>query len=187
MIEEAVKLIDAYLIDKTNNERFVRINYGLCKLIDQAAGQNTPLIRFPAVVGEVKKLKAALTDKASIITYHRLLNTTFDEVDQYGESGNDKVVNHDMMMIVWADLNRLKISESALHMLMSSLPSAINLLKVDNAEIQVESLNTNSSALYAQEYEGAQDLRKPDHAFFAVLYQLQLQYNAACVSVCEEC
>lgn len=187
MIEKTVSLIDTSIALKLQSSEFVRENYGLCKIVTKT-GVNTQ--SYPASVSQVKEIKAELNQKFNLITYHREISEEFDTADGYGDSESDRVKNTMMLLVVWADSRKIKMSESKLkNYITSFIPGNLNLdiTGVFSTQIELQSDTLNSLQLWQQEYGDVSYGIKPEHIFFGVYYTVITSYNADCITLCAEC
>lgn len=75
------------------------------------------------------------------------------------------------------------------HYMASFIPSELDLdmTGVSSTLIELQSDTIDSARLYNQEYEGMPNKVLPEHIFFGVNYTVILNYDASCLSVCNEC
>lgn len=185
MLEKTINLIDTAIAARLNSSVFIRKNYGLCKMIVK---EGASAARYPASVTILNETKAVIDSKYSIISYHRVISESFDDVESYGDANDARLKKTVMLMVIWADGRKLKMTDTKLRDYITAfIPTSLNVAAFSNTQIELQSDTVDSFRLFAQEYDGQAYKLHPDHIFFGVNYTVISEYNSQCITLCEDC
>ncbi len=193
-LSEIVKIINAILIASAfNTATFQKTKlFGITKTIPYKEKTAGSFELLPTELDlEGNGTKVIPDDNNPLQIYHKINSiTTVPDKQQYGNA-NDKVIRTSQLsMIVWAQMDKIKMTETQLDQLLLSvfpnklLKADLTRLQLTDAVINMASTDFNSMQIFAREYATKQYYFNPKHLFFEVKYSIECKLSKKCIKTC---
>lgn len=151
--------------------------------------------RFPAIMPEKGNGQFVLDDRKNLTVYHRCLSKTIvNDERNFGDGNDNKVKTCSMIMVVFAKKSQLKRSKDEIEdLIINGMPTELSRTWMTDysglnaVNIAANEINSDSIALWNQEFNGYKYQLKPDQVLFAVQYTVEIKYKQSCVSACSTC
>lgn len=184
-LDKSITELNAALQTALDVSRFPCRFYGLAEIIPVEAGKEVPVLLTNNKDGE----QAVMDDRYALTIYHRLLNTTYEEMEGFGDEIAKREIA-EMMMVVWCDPVKLNKDRNRLRDFITLSVNRIirpAITGISAVKVNVNNTIVNSQELFNQEYNGYPVNISPSHLFFGVRYSITTEYDAACYTICDEC
>lgn len=190
-IGQAITAINTAIEAAMTDKRFYSSQlFGLSRLVPQEQGQ------LPAVVDHNGNgTFAGFDDRYPVVLYHRAISMTDAQVEDIATFG-DGLTHHQsiyrMRCVVYADRDRLKMyGENLAGMILSSMRISTrgNSDGLLNITTDTFSCDLDPVRVFTEEYALPQSqFNLPiNAAYFAINYNLNIEYNTTCIDYCDTC
>jgi hypothetical protein len=147
----------------------------------------------PVIYQDGKEISCFVDDTYDFQIYHKANSITLTSTTkQFGDGNNDVKETASMTAIVFANQERLKVTQEDLAFLvMAGLPSELKNSDLGNSNINnciivTQNANLNSVSVFQGEYQLTGYPLNPQSIYFAVNYQIEIYSNKNCLS-CLNC
>lgn len=128
-----------------------------------------------------------IDDSYPLCLYHRILATRKQPLPQNFKQ-KDIVQQYDMIMVVFAQVNKIKLRSDELEALFAAnFPDVIEqsiVSPLDNMVVSHTSSDLNQLAVFRQEYRGSSREIGPEDILIALRYTITSNYTKGCVTYC---
>lgn len=142
--------------------------------------------QFP-LVDEENETEIAIDDIYPLTVYHRLLSKPYSEKNYQFD-----VANCQMLMVVFANKDKVKMDAEALEsQLISLFPKQFNsddrggLEGITDISIKLGTSNLSATDVFNSEYRGSRLIIDKDTILFSVRYDINVTFKRDCLNFCE--
>jgi len=147
----------------------------------------------PVIFSDLKEIDVTADDQWDLMLYHRVISCNYVEARGFGND-NDIIERANMLMVVYADPERLNINQEDLSFLcVAGLPATrFNTTNADNPNANITgviipgTVNHNSFQVFSGEYQSTGYPLKPQSIYFSVQYTIETTANRNCLN-CFDC
>lgn len=165
--------------------------YGIADVIEKTTSQDSTEI-YPGVTdNNGNTTRISIDDRKHWFLYHRIEDIDTDNFpdDDFGDAKTIETT-YNMQLVLWADRKKLKLNNDKLITgLLGGIPS--HLVRSDltswnlwSVEINTGAINTNSQAVYRQEYTTSKMPIRSNHVMISISYQVVTTHRQGCIYVC---
>lgn len=166
--------------------------YGLAQSIAKYSGDKQSA--EPVIYTDGKEIQCFVDDTYSFQIYHRAqsIASAYAAQNQFGDGRRDLTETVNMIAVVFADAERLSVSQADLaYLILSGLSFEIKNSDLGNTNLKSititpQTANLNSPSVFQGEYQLAEYPLKPQSIYFAVNYQIETLSDKNCLA-CRDC
>jgi len=188
---QIVKYINAKLKANLSGSQFQQgMYFGLAKQVVRNQ-DNTPFIVI--FDNEGNDLSDFINDKYSITVYHRMTGQTFFPVEQnqatsFGDGAEVKGTVMNMVMVVYGDRNKLKMTNEELCSLMyvyfpTVMEDSLRTQLTGLQNVNFSPVSSNNISAQVSQSEGI--TCEVENILFSINYQIREQIDANCIEQCD--
>ena len=166
------------------------VYHGIAKQVIRTKDNHPFIVIFD---NEGNDMSDFINDKYSLSVYHRMTGYTFSEEaqnqnDSFGDSARTKGLQMNMVMVVYGDRNRLKMTNEELSALMyvyfpSEIPQNIRTQLTGIEVANISPLTTNNNSAQVEQSEGIKV--EVENILFTLNYVIKEKINTSCIQACD--
>ena len=188
---QIVTYINAVLQAYLSGKQFQQgVYFGIAKQVVRNKDNQPFIVIFD---NEGNDLSDFISDKYSISVYHRMNGYSFsgivdNEAFSFGDGAKTKGLAMNMVMVVYGDRNRLKMTNEELAALIyvyfpSEVPQNIRVQLTGLERLTISPTSTNNNSIQVQQAEGIEC--HPENILFTINYTINELINTNCIAACD--